>query len=106
MRQRIEACLQTMVEYNIWFPDEGSFDLEIWKWVKEKVERPLTLTRHTFVGKVMPLLSFSSKEQASFSFFAAVTISVIREPPQKRLSLFTLLSHLFAMPLDESESGE
>ncbi|OWK10586.1 hypothetical protein Celaphus_00005498, partial [Cervus elaphus hippelaphus] len=27
---RIEACLQTVVECNPWFPDEGSFDLEIW----------------------------------------------------------------------------
>ena len=28
--QCIEACLQTVVEYNPWFPDEDSFDLEIW----------------------------------------------------------------------------
>ena len=28
-----------MVEYNPWFPDEGSFDLEIWNQVKENVER-------------------------------------------------------------------
>ena len=27
--QWIEACLQTVVKYNPWFPDEGSFDLEI-----------------------------------------------------------------------------
>ena len=27
--QCIEACLQTVVEHNPWFPDEGSFDLEI-----------------------------------------------------------------------------
>ena len=38
-RQQIEACLQTVVEYNPWFPDEGSFDLEIWNRVKENVER-------------------------------------------------------------------
>ena len=38
-RQRIEACLQTVVECNPWFPDEGSFDLEIWHRVKENVER-------------------------------------------------------------------
>ena len=38
-RQRTEACLQTVVECNPWFPDEGSFDLEIWHQVKEKVER-------------------------------------------------------------------
>ena len=28
-----------MVECNPWFPDEGGFDLEIWHWVKENVER-------------------------------------------------------------------
>ena len=38
-RQQIEACLQTVVEYNPRFPDEGSFDLEIWNWVKENVEQ-------------------------------------------------------------------
>ena len=27
-----------MVECNPWFPDKGSFDLEIWHWVKENVE--------------------------------------------------------------------
>ena len=37
-RQRIEACLQTVVECNPWFPDEGSFDLEIWLRAKENVE--------------------------------------------------------------------
>ena len=37
-RQRIEACLQTVVDCNPWFPDEGSFDLEIWHQVKENVE--------------------------------------------------------------------
>ena len=36
--QRVEACLQTIVEHNPWFPDEGSFDSEIWHWVKENVE--------------------------------------------------------------------
>ena len=41
--------------------------------------KPIALTRQTFVGKVMSLLfnmlsSFSSKEQASFNFMAAVTI--------------------------------
>ena len=39
LHQWIEACLQTVVEYNLWFPDEGRFDLEIWNWVKENVER-------------------------------------------------------------------
>ena len=28
-----------MVECNPWFPNEGSFDLEIWHRVKENVER-------------------------------------------------------------------
>ena len=45
--------------------------------------KTIALTRHTFVGKVMSLLfnmlsrlviAFSSKEQASFNFMAAVTI--------------------------------
>ena len=35
--QCIEACLQTVVEYNPWFPDEDRFDLEIWHQVKENV---------------------------------------------------------------------
>ena len=30
-----------MVECNPWFPDEGSFDLEIWHWVKENVEQAI-----------------------------------------------------------------
>ena len=37
--QRIEACRQTVVECNPWFPDEGSFDLKIWHRVKENIER-------------------------------------------------------------------
>ena len=37
--QWIEACLQTVIEHNPWFPDEGTFDLEIWNQVKENVER-------------------------------------------------------------------
>ena len=36
LRQRIEACLQTLVDCNPWFPDKGNFDLEIWHWVKKK----------------------------------------------------------------------
>ena len=27
-----------MVKCNPWFPDKGSFDLEIWDWVEENVE--------------------------------------------------------------------
>ena len=51
--------------------------------------KTIALTRQNFVGKVMALLfiytvyvghNFSSKEQASFSFTAAVTIAVILEP--------------------------
>lgn len=26
---------QTVVKYKSWFPDEGSSELEIWRWVKE-----------------------------------------------------------------------
>jgi len=39
--QQIEACLQTVVECNPWFPEEGrNFkDLEIWHWATENVER-------------------------------------------------------------------
>ena len=36
--QRIKSRLQTVVECNPWFPDEGSFDLEIWHQAKENVE--------------------------------------------------------------------
>ena len=36
--QQIEAYLQTVVECSPWFPDEGSFDLEIWHQAKENVE--------------------------------------------------------------------
>ena len=39
--QQIEACLQTVVECNPWYPDEGSFNLEIWHQVKENVERAI-----------------------------------------------------------------
>ena len=37
--QCIEACLQTVVEHNPWFPDEGSFNLEIWNQIKENVKQ-------------------------------------------------------------------
>ena len=39
-RQQIEACLQTVVVYNPWFPDEDSFDLKIWNWVIEILNEP------------------------------------------------------------------
>ena len=57
--------------------------------------KTIALTRWTFVAKVMFLLfnmlsrvghSFSSKEQASFNFMAAVTSAVILEP-QKIMSV-------------------
>ena len=47
--QQIEACLQTVFECNPWFPDEGSFDLEIWHQAKENVERA------TRQGKNIPI---------------------------------------------------
>ena len=37
-RQQIEACLQTVVEHNPWFPDESNFDLKIWNQVRENVK--------------------------------------------------------------------
>ena len=41
LRQRIEACLQMVVEHNPWFPEEGSFNLEIWNRVKKKKKKKL-----------------------------------------------------------------
>ena len=48
-RQRIEACLQTEVECNPWFPDERSFDLEIWHQVKENVERAIRQAKNILI---------------------------------------------------------
>ena len=54
--------------------------------------KTIALTRRTFDGKVMSLLfnklskvghNFSSKEQASFNFMAAITISSDFGAPQK-----------------------
>ena len=70
--------------------------------------KTIALTRQTSVGKVMSLFfnmlsrlghSFSSKEQASFNFMAAVTICSGLGAPQNKvsLSLFPLFPHLFAM---------
>ena len=68
--------------------------------------KTITLTRWTFVGKVMSLLfnmlsrltiTFFSKEQASFNFMAAVTIYSDFGAPQNSLSLFLLFPHLFGM---------
>ena len=33
------GLLSNVVKCNLWFPDKGSFDLEIWHWVKENVEQ-------------------------------------------------------------------
>ena len=41
--------------------------------------------------------SFSSKEQASFNFMAAVTICSDFGAPQNKVSLFPLFPHLFGM---------
>ena len=49
-RQQIEACLQTVVECNPWFLDEGSFDLEIWHLVKENVERAIRQGKNILIG--------------------------------------------------------
>ena len=70
----------------------------------------IALTRWAFVGKVMSLLfnleklcchSFSSKEQGSFNFMAAVNIcsdfGAPVPPKKKQLSLLQLFPHLFAM---------
>ena len=37
--QQIEAYLQTVVEHNPWFLDEGSFNLEIWNQIGENLKR-------------------------------------------------------------------
>ena len=37
--QWTEAYFQTLVKCNPWFPDKGSFDLEIWHRAKENIER-------------------------------------------------------------------
>ena len=64
--------------------------------------KTIALTKWTFVGKVMSLLfnmlsSFSSKEQASFNFMAAVTICSNFGAQENSLWLFPLFLHLFAM---------
>ena len=50
--------------------------------------KTIALSRQTFVGKIMSLLfnSFSSKEQASFNFMAAVTICSDFGAPQNKVS--------------------
>ena len=57
------------------------------------IGKTIALTRQTFVGKVMSLLfnmlsrfvSFSSKEQASFSFMATVTIYSDSEAQENKI---------------------
>ena len=39
LRQQLEACLQTVIEHNPWFPDESNFDLKIWNQIRENVKR-------------------------------------------------------------------
>ena len=66
--------------------------------------KTIAFTIHTFVGKVVFAFlcvvwvchSFSSKEQASFNFMAAVTIHS-DFGAQENLSLVPLFPHLFAM---------
>ena len=67
--------------------------------------KTIALTRQTFVSKVISLLfnmlsrlgiSFSSKEQASFNFMAAVTICSDFGAQENSLSLFPLFPHPFA----------
>ena len=69
--------------------------------------KTIALTIQIFVGKVMSLLfnmltrfaiAFSSKEQVTLNFMAAVTIcSDFGAQENKVLSLFSLFPHLFAM---------
>ena len=68
--------------------------------------KTIALTILTFVGKLMSLPlnmlsrlnhSFSSKEQASFNFMAAVTICSDFGAQENSLSLFPFLPQLFAM---------
>ena len=57
--------------------------------------KSIVLTRWTFVGKVMSLLfnmwldghNFSSKEQASFNFVAAITNCILEPPKIKSLTV-------------------
>ena len=49
LRQQLEACLQTVIEHNPWFPDESNFDLNIWNQIRENVKRA---ARH---GKNIPI---------------------------------------------------
>ena len=66
--------------------------------------KTIALMRWTFVDKVMsPLFNllsrFSSKEQVSFNFMAAVAICSDFRAQENSLSLFPFFLHLFAMKL-------
>ena len=59
--------------------------------------KTIALTRRDFVGKVMSLLfnmlsRFSSKEQASFNFMAAVTICSDLEPKKIKSVIVSVVS--------------
>ena len=45
------GLLSNVVKCNLWFPDKGSFDLEIWHQVKENVKRAAKQ------GKILQLIS-------------------------------------------------
>ena len=68
--------------------------------------KTIALTRRTFVGKVMSLLSnmlsrlvitFLPRKKVSFNFMAAVTICCDSGTPNTKVSLFTLFPYLSAM---------
>ena len=68
--------------------------------------KTIALTKRTLVGKVMSLLfnirsrlvmAFSSKEQVSFNFMAAVTICSDFGAQENKICQFPLFAHLFAM---------
>ena len=75
-------------------------------WSSMTTGKTIALTRWTFVGKVMSLLfntvqvchSFSSKEQASFKFMAAVTVCGDFGAKEKKVChCFPFFAHLFTM---------
>ena len=50
-KQSIEKCLETVVEYNPWFLEEGSLDEETWVRVKNNVlKAPFTVNLHPGLG--------------------------------------------------------
>ena len=67
--------------------------------------KTIALTRRTTVGKVMSAFqyavqvshSFSSKEQASFNFMAAVTVHSGFGVQENKVCHFPLFPHIFAM---------